>query len=113
MTVNNLYPLHFSVYIGRPEISIIFLEAGADINRLDPTHHWAPIHYATYLNDAAYIRLLHSKGANIDQKGSYGETALHIAITNNHLECAKILIELGADVNLMNNKVFFIFILFL
>lgn len=73
--------------------------------------YWAPIHYAAYLNDIPFVRLLCKKGGNVDCRGGLGETALHIAITNDLTEMARVLIELGADVNAQNSikKVFFFY----
>lgn len=71
--------------------------------------NWAPIHYAAYLNDIPFVKLLINKGGKVDCRGGLGETALHIAITNNLTEMARVLISLGADVNAQNTikKVFF------
>ena len=76
--------------------------------------YWAPIHYAAYLNDIPFVRLLVSKGGDVDCRGGLGETALHIAITNDLTEMACVLIELGADVNAQNSikKVFFLVFLY-
>lgn len=65
--------------------------------------YWAPIHYAAYLNDIPFVQLLIKKGGIVDCRGGLGETALHIAVTNNLTEMARILISLGADVNAQNS----------
>lgn len=108
-------------YIGRIEIAEILLDAGADPNMLDECKkvffssifNWAPIHYAAYLNDIPFVQLLLKKGGQVDCRGGLGETALHIAITNNLTEMARVLIDLGADVNAQNSikKVFFYFLI--
>lgn len=51
------------------------------------------------------IRLLHSKGADIDEKGSYFLcTPLHIAVKNGDLATVKLLLELRADKTLKNRN---------
>jgi len=49
--------------------------------------------------DAAAIRDLLPKGAEIDARDASGRTALLIATHANHVEAAKVLIEASADVN--------------
>ena len=73
------------------------------INKFLDFFYWAPIHYAAFLNDIPFVRLLINKGGNINCPGGMGETALHIAVTNNYTEMVRILIELGADVNAQNH----------
>lgn len=39
------------------------------------------------------------KGAQIDLVDVKGQTALYVAVVHGHLECARILLEAGADPN--------------
>jgi len=41
---------------------------------------------------------------NINNINFNGESALSIAVSNNNLECVKILLEMGADINNANNQ---------
>lgn len=50
------------------------------------------------------IRLLVSRGADINGKNTPGETALHEAVTWGLPELAKTLIDLGADINAQDSK---------
>ena len=49
------------------------------------------------------LLLLHST-AGLDMKDRTGRTALHQAVSQGHLDCARTLCERGADVNLTDNK---------
>lgn len=43
------------------------------------------------------------KGANVNERDSNGSTPLHIAAYEGKLECAKLLISLGADATIKDN----------
>jgi ankyrin repeat protein len=101
--MGDLCPLHFSVYVGRPRISEVLIDAGADLNALDKRQRWAPLHFAAWLNDLAHVRLLHQKGADLNVRGGMGATALHISVTNGCIHVTKILLDLGADPSLQND----------
>ena len=102
LTVKKALPLHFSIYIGRPAISEVFLKAGADPNALSPGMGWAPIHFAAFLNDVQHLRLLHQYKANLDIKGKQQEAALHIAVTREACEFLKVFLQLGGNPDILN-----------
>ena len=102
LTVKKALPLHFSIYIGRPAISEVFLKAGADPNALSPGMGWAPIHFAAFLNDVQHLRLLHKYKANLDIKGKQQEAALHIAVTREACEFLKVFLQLGGNPDILN-----------
>ena len=47
---------------------------------------------------------LRSNGAGVNTKNSGGNTPLHFAVSNEHVECAKILVSNGADANTKNSN---------
>jgi ankyrin repeat protein len=49
------------------------------------------------------MQLLFEKGASIDRANSHGCTALYFAITEGNFEVARLLIELGADIEKVEN----------
>jgi ankyrin repeat protein len=53
--------------------------------------------------DASKIKYLIERGADVNAKEQYGNTSLHWASIENHIELAKFLIERGADVNAKRN----------
>jgi ankyrin repeat protein len=80
------------------ELVRLFIDAGADIHRID---NWGktPLEYAaSYSRDTAILRLLIEKGADIHNGGSLS-TPLHSAAASNNLQNITLLIELGADIN--------------
>lgn len=57
-----------------------YLEAGGDINRRHPDSGWALLHFAAEDRNSAVIRLLVSRGANLNAQDRFGQTPLHIAV---------------------------------
>ena len=82
------------------------VEAGADIDAVGdwdagiPDHHW-PLESAAEMGDLQFARKLLELGAN-PRRESTGETALHKAVANDHLDLVELLIQQGADVNAAN-----------
>jgi hypothetical protein len=67
------------------------------------------LHEAVVKNDIAQVRRLLQKGADINQLGlrrhGYG-SALHIAVREGHLDIAKLLIDRGAEIDVLDRKDF-------
>ncbi len=57
------------------------------------------LHKVAADGDIEQVKLLISKGADVDAKDKLGRTALHFASEKGHAEVAKLLISQGADVN--------------
>lgn len=68
----------------------------------------APLHRAVRENCVVEVERLLSLGANIELKGEYGSTPLHVATYHNqgdsHFDTIKVLLENGADVNAQSNQ---------
>ncbi|KAK4211193.1 ankyrin repeat-containing domain protein [Rhypophila decipiens] len=70
-----------------------------DINQQDP-RGWTPLHYASAAGHPAAVSTLTSVlGADLSMATRNSETALVLAIDNNHLDAAMELFEAGAEVN--------------
>src|SRR5580704_11069016 len=54
---------------------------------------------ATRRGDLAQVKALLDKGASVNAKSSYGQTALFFACDRGNLEIVKLLVDRGADVN--------------
>ena len=48
--------------------------------------------------------MLFEGDADVNQQDGEGDSALHLAVHYNHMDCVKLLLQLGANVNLMNLK---------
>jgi len=62
------------------------------------------IHDAARCSYMTSLPLLLDMGADINERDSYGETALLEAVSNNHLSCVKVLIERGADTTISTTQ---------
>lgn len=66
---------------------------------------FTPLHLACSIKKSEeMVKYLLEKGAKIDTKDCFSRTPLFIAILNENIECAKILIEYGADLRRVENK---------
>ena len=90
------------------EVAALLLERGADANAQDGRFEYSPLHYA---EDPVMAVLLLNYGAAVNQKGYYGATPLHTAVSggpdfwdNSGIALVTLLLERGADVNAVNNS---------
>lgn len=72
-------PLHCASLWDRPRIASLFLNAGANIERLDPDSQTTPLRYAVMYCKPEMIRLFHSYGANCGPILEGGTTAYQLA----------------------------------
>jgi ankyrin repeat protein len=92
-------PLHEAARIrGNEAMIILLLSKGADVNAGDG---FTPLHSAAAGGSAGNMQRLLARGADIRKKGAAAEskTALEAAVDANSLECVRVLLEHGADVN--------------
>lgn len=75
----------------------LLLEAGADVDDVSGGGSW-PLHDACLAGGAAAVSYLLQMGANPDLTSS-GETAIFAAVRGDSLECVRLLLEAGANVN--------------
>lgn len=97
-------PLHWAAELGRLQVTEFLIAHGADINaRPGGTPLYVALRGAAPLQSrdqyVQVVKLLISKGADVTNADSRGETPLHIAASWRLLDVAKILIEKGANVN--------------
>ncbi len=62
------------------------------------------LHRAAATGDIDQVKLLISKGTDVNEKTTTGDTALHYAARHNHNDVAELLIKKGADVNAKNKN---------
>ena len=100
--------LHFSASEGHLEVSRILLEQGADVNSQNG-EGLTPLQRASQGLREGYLDimrlLLHlNHDAIWNARDKSGNTALHFAASEGHLEVALMLLKLGADVNSQNDE---------
>lgn len=76
-------PLHIAVDNGDIDITALLLNAGADVNAIDP-FYLTPLHIAAWNGDAEIVKLLLQYGADPKAEGQYKETPLDIAAREEH-----------------------------
>jgi ankyrin repeat protein len=95
-------PIHAAVKIESKKMIELLLSMGADINIRDKNGYAAVSEIISIPDD--FVKYMVSKGYNINNKNSYGDTLLHNTVGNNAPEKASNLIKLGAMLNIRNNN---------
>ncbi|MFD0683462.1 ankyrin repeat domain-containing protein [Actinomadura fibrosa] len=95
-------PLLVACRDGHTEIVRDLLDAGADVNAVEPTFGAVPLHKAVYNGHVDITELLVAvQGADLDYQGATnGYTALHDALWHGHTDCARVLAGAGARLDL-------------
>ncbi len=66
--------------------------------------NWTALIYASRYNMVQSVKLCIKYGANVNSKTDNGDTALLLAVWNDHSETVKLLLDSGADINVKNNS---------
>jgi len=96
--------LHLAAERGHTQVISILLNAGLDVNQTNNNGKNA-LHFAIeqdHINSVAI--LLNAAGVDINSQTIYGFTPLHYAALKGNEKIISILLEAGADVNLVNYK---------
>ncbi len=96
-------PLQTAVYLNHPQCAEILIRNGLDVNILPVVCRWHYIQSAAFDGYKELVQLLIQNGANTDVKCIYG-TPFCMAITRNYLECAYILLNHGAKMDICCEK---------
>ena len=94
--------LHTAVVLEDLEIIRQHIEAGSDINVLEPSRASTPLITAAALGKTDAARVLIDAGADLDYQNNDGSTALHTAAFFCYKEIVEALLEKGADKTLKN-----------
>ncbi|KAI2620389.1 ankyrin repeat-containing domain protein [Hypomontagnella submonticulosa] len=100
-------PLNVAAGRGLYDICKVLIAAGADVNIFSVTDNglWTPLMDAIAIGNVRTVRLLISKGANMNAITPEGITPIHAAIDSDEgLGCIYALIKLGVDVNLYSHQ---------
>lgn len=93
--------VHKICLLNRNEESLYkLLQTGINPNIVDQVSGSVPLHLSVVANNAAFIRILLSNGAQIDLKDGKGKTALMKSIETENVEIAKFLIYNKANANI-------------
>jgi ankyrin repeat protein len=84
---------------GRPEAVGLLLDAGADMNAIEPFRGQTALMWAAGAGNAAAVTLLLEHGAELEAASTSGFTALLFAVRNAESDALRELIEAGANVN--------------
>ena len=79
------------------------IEAGADTESCSPSYKWKPFAYAVYFGRDEMVKLLISKGADINEKAGDGFSPFMLAAKKCNLNLMKFLADKGADYNACND----------
>lgn len=69
------------------------------IDKINPSTEYTPLTYASLLGHIDCLQILIRAGAQIDLKDGGGETALHRATSENHMDCIIALLNAKANIN--------------
>jgi len=94
-----LTPLALAASNGSAAMLKVLLDAGADANAVDPANE-TPLMAAARVGNLDAVRVVLEHGATIETKDAqFEQTALMVAVRENHPQVVKLLVELGANVN--------------
>jgi len=93
-------PLHRIAEYGTVFLAKLLVGFGADVNVFD-SQRQTPLHLAT--NDRkSMVEYLISQNADVNAQSTAGYTPLHHAVIHRNFEIVKLLIENGADINIVD-----------
>ncbi|CAH2256520.1 NF-kappa-B inhibitor epsilon [Pelobates cultripes] len=86
--------LHLAIIHSMPDIALYFTSlVTKDILDIQNDLYQTALHLAVYLDQRRVVEALVFKGANGELQDRKGDTALHVACENQHLECARIVLQ--------------------
>lgn len=94
-------PLMTAVRRGYLDIAQLLIESGSDVNYEDNT--FGSIISMAAMSSSNLTTLLIDAGVNVNSVDLEGNTPLMNAVSNNQIQCAKILLKSGANTSMKNN----------
>ncbi len=96
--------LHTAVALNKLDAIRLHVDAGSDLNVLEPSRASTPLITAIALGRSEAAQILIDGGANLNYQNNDGSTALHTAAFFCHEDIVRILLEKNADKSIKNNR---------
>lgn len=100
-TADATTPLYSAIVTGNVEMLDLLLDFGADPNLRRPNDSITALHFACLQGTSPIIAQLVKRGANMEERDDVGMTPLFHAARRRGSDCIKMLISLGADLNVL------------
>lgn len=100
---SGIRPLYRAATLGRPEVTQILLENGANVGA-KTEHGSLPLHAASQNGHLAVVLLLLASRSDVNASNEYGETALHLAARYKRVKVMTELLRNGAEPDLLDGK---------
>lgn len=100
--IDGMYPIVVAGYRGHSNIILELIKAGANINAQDNNEADTALIAACGNNHIDAAKMLIKYNADVNLQSNDGNSALHFAAINRNLKLVCLLIEYGADWNLLN-----------
>jgi ankyrin repeat protein len=84
---------------GRPDAVALLVEAGADVNAIEPYKGQTALMWAASEGNAAAAQVLIAHGADVHAKSKSGFTPLLFAVRNDHRDTVDVMLKHAANVN--------------
>lgn len=89
---------------GDSRVVMELLANNPEIARKKAKGGWTPLHCAAFRGRTKLVKLLLSKGVNINARVDMGMTPLYLAINNGQTDVVKFLLSKGADLNIPGGR---------
>ena len=101
---NGMSALHWAAYNGRDEVVRLLVQSGADVNVKKAGENSSgsvPLHGAAFYGHPQVVAELVNLGAELELTNDFGYTPLLSGVAGGQTECAYILLDAGANPNVM------------
>ncbi|MGB5718222.1 MAG: ankyrin repeat domain-containing protein [Gammaproteobacteria bacterium] len=96
-------PLHLAAMTDNVKVVRMLIDGGADIDVTEPGNSIRPLHNAATNGCARVCEFLLKHGADMDAQTAQGDTALHLAAANRHVDTVSLLLSFHANHALGNH----------